>query len=309
VRNLKSYKHPEKNIMLRHLTERQLFGEHSRKEALLNQESPDYVMVDSLGINSSTRQDDVKWPLLTRWNSYDPYAKEPNAKIKEGQAPEEQEWFRRNVIEKLLGRGAWNWIPGPETLMTSVKCVEMHTSKIWIGRSRYGTMHRERRSALSTWHSYFAVKAEDVPGFRDPIRLRYRTRLEENQLLPADEIDQADAEAKAVMERELLNGGFLYGRFRSFILQAIDWQREPGTAPYDPFNIGRCDFYKVIGRDEVTKLDSIDTSKVLPGIEFVELKKIAGPIALGPVVTGWDGRNAQDLKRAGTQWVVMPIKK
>jgi hypothetical protein len=273
VRSIKSRKHPEKNLMNRMMLESRVHLLHSLDRGTRgDEEEPEYVMVDS-GINSAVQPGKVRWPKLNRDNS--------KLLHKDLALHPANVWA---LMTEMVGAQVCELYR--DKTVNQFTCVGMNSSKVWIGKSRYSTAIREgRNQKLRTSQSWFAIKAEDVPQWVALTHKRHES-----------EPDYSVEEALA---------GYLYGRFRMFFhVTVVGWRAEP-------FQLAQCSLYRGSGRNEHTKLETINIETAERGVEYVDLTKVAFPLALGPVVTGWNTsvNSEQRLQQDSKRYVVMPIRK
>lgn len=268
VRHIKSRKHPEKNIVNRVMLESaaklqaSIDGHTLQAQAEEERDADDdaagYAVAPSC-TNSLILPGTIRWPALNDDNSATLQSVRSMTKL------ERAEFLVQRVGMQTCLVHAADVITAPPLV------VQMDSSKIWIGAWCYATSTREKRNRkMITTQSWFAILARNVHGYVEA----------------AERMKELDPEL--VVEDQV--AGYLYGRLRMFNHITVQgWN-------CNPFSIAQCWLFKPVSTDPQTGLSTINVSQRHElTFEYVDMSKIECPIALGPVVTGWnkDSKDAQ----------------
>jgi hypothetical protein len=293
VRHIKSRKLPEKNIMNRYMLERAVLLQQVRSTGQVYPCDPD----DSDGVapsctNSSTLSNAVHWPQLTR----------NNHKVVHGSLYKRHNRCSGNccarAVEMYIGHERFEALrKGKERTdrVRDLKALETDSVKVRVGAWFYATQPREvRRKIRASCESWFAIRASDVPDWRDKCALM------------SMENPDWDAQAAAL-------DGVFYGCIRKFIrLTGVRGLSDNEVSEIAEFSLAQCDIYRPESVDPITKLATIATDDDMRKLEdvYIDLTKIICPIARGPKYEGWQAKRAQqNLTLARGKWVVMLVHK
>ena len=286
VRNVKSRRYAEKNLVNRVMfectLERQYTADRHQREKRDDSESETeedaaFVVAPSM-TNSTTPPGQVRWAAFTRDNSATLF---PRRGVADPDLIAE--------ITKYIGAKRVQQLGIDRRIIRSdARMIGTDSTKVWIGVWRYATITRENRNlALQTTQAYFAIQAAHVPFFVD--QCEKRKRIDPNFNVAAA-VDKA---------------GQLYGQFVRFYKFYLDAQHT--------FEVAQVRIFRAQSVHPITKLPtinmdipiSLDNDKEL----YIELKHVICPIALGPVVTGWDKNDEEQLVTDDNEFVVMHCRK